>query len=250
MRPLTRLVVVVAVLAALVLPAACVGPSPPVVHPGVPALPDSSAPMLPPPERAAFVLRRGADTVVVERFSRTRDLLSGDIDVRGQGSIEYQASLDYPAQTVSRILVGIVPASAPKSAATQRATAVFRADSVIVENVSGDSTRTSRYATQVGAVPYVNPSVAMAEQIVRRARVLGGPQARPAGPVPLPVFVAGTGGQTVVATVTFAGEDSVQLNLAGTALRFAIDRSLRIVGGAVPSQGLTIVRTGELPAKR
>jgi len=207
--------------------------------------------VLPPPERAAFVLRRGADTVVVERFSRTRDLLSGDIDVRGQGSIEYQASLDYPAQTVSRILVGMVPASTPKATATQRATAVFRGDSVIVENVFGDSTRTNRYATQVGAVPYVNPSVAMAEQIVRRARVLGGgPQAQPVGSVPLPVFVAGTGGQTVVATVTFAGADSVQLNLAGTALRFAIDRNLRIVGGAVPSQGLTIVRTGELPAKR
>ena len=249
MRPLTRLNVAV-VLAALVLPSACVGPSPPVVHPGVPAPLDSAAPVLPPPERAAFVVRRGADTVVVERFALTRDLLSGDIDVRRQGSIEYQASLDFPTQTVTRILVGVVPANTPKGTATQRATAVFRGDSVIVENVSGDSTRTSRYATQAGAVPYLNPSMAMAEQIVRRARVVGGPQGRPANPVPLPVFVAGTGGQTVVATVTFAGEDSVQLNLAGTALRFAIDRSLRIVGGAVPSQGLTIVRTGELPAKR
>ncbi|MBA1993675.1 hypothetical protein, partial [Escherichia coli] len=89
----------------------------------------------------------------------------------------------------------------PNAAAARRATAVFRSDSVIVENVSGDSTTTTRYGTQVGAVPYVNPSVAIAEQIVRRARVLGGgPQAQPVGSVPIPVFVAGTGGQTVVAT--------------------------------------------------
>ena len=248
MRPLTRLNVAV-VLAALVLPSACVGPSPPVVHPGVPAPLDSAAPVLPPPERAAFVVRRGADTVVVERFALTRDLLSGDIDVRRQGSIEYQASLDFPTQTVTRILVGVVPANTPKGTATQRATAVFRGDSVIVENVSGDSTRTSRYATQAGAVPYLNPSMAMAEQIVRRARVVGGPQGRPANPVPLPVFVAGTGGQTVVATVTFAGADSVQLILGGTTLRFAVDRNGRIVGGVVPAQGLTIERTGELARK-
>ena len=248
MRPLTRLNVAV-VLAALVLPSACVGPSPPVVHPGVPAPLDSAAPVLPPPERAVFVVRRGADTVVVERFALTRDLLSGDIDVRRQGSIEYQASLDFPTQTVTRILVGVVPANTPKGTATQRATAVFRGDSVIVENVSGDSTRTSRYATQAGAVPYLNPSMAMAEQIVRRARVVGGPQGRPANPVPLPVFVAGSGGQTVVATVTFAGADSVQLILGGTTLRFAVDRNGRIVGGVVPAQGLTIERTGELARK-
>jgi len=242
MRVLVRLGPSPALVIALAL-AACVGSPPPEVIPALPADRDSSAPSLPPPERAVFVIRRGGDTLFVERFSRTRDLLSGDIDARGQGSIEYQASLDHPAETVSRIVAGIVPAGTPAGTATRRATANFRGDSVIVENVVGDSTRTDRYATRAGAIPYINPSMALAEQMVRRARVVGGTQ------VELPVFVAGTGGQTVTASVTFAGADSAQVNLAGTTLRFAVDREGRLLGGLVPEQGLTVSRTTDLPAK-
>jgi hypothetical protein len=194
------------------------------------------------PERVGYVVRRGSDTVVVERASWSRDLLSGDLSVSGQGNVEYQVTIE-PAQTVSRLVVGVVaPAAGPAGAATQRSTATFSGDTVVVETIRGDSTRVTRFATREGAIPYINPSMALAEQILRRARVVGGPE------VEVPVFLTSGSIQTVTATVSFVGSDSARIALGGAELRFATDATGRVLGGTIPSQGLSIERTRELPA--
>lgn len=228
-------------LAAALAPAGCIGPPPPETNVPVPR-PEASPEALPGPERAGFVLRRGADTVSTERTSRTRDLLTGDLDVRGQGGVEYQLSLE-PTQLPTRLVAGVIPANASdKAAATQRSTVEFRGDTAILSTVQGDSTRTVRVATRAGAIPYINPSMALVEQMLRRARVVGGAQ------VELPVFLAGSGGQTVSASITFVGSDSARVALGDTEMRLATDRAGRVLGGTVPAQGITIERAAELPA--
>ena len=226
---------------ALLLGAACVQrtpPAPPTTNLPVPPPAEHPAP-IEGPERVGYVVRRGADTMLVERASRSRDLLSGDLAIRGQGSVEYQVTLD-PTGTVSRLVVGVVPPNAgPASTARQRSTADFRGDTVVVETVSGDSTRTIRFATRAGAIPYITPSMALAEQILRRARTIGGSE------VELPVFLTSGSIQTITAAVTFIGADSARVALGGTEFRLATDATGRVLGGAVPAQGLTIDRTKE-----
>jgi hypothetical protein len=230
---------------ALLLGAACVQrapPAPPATN--LPAPPPAQHPApIEGPERVGYVVRRGADTVVVERTSRSRDLLSGDLAVRGQANVEYQVTLD-PTATVSRLVIGIVPpAAGPTAAVGQRSTAEFRGDTVVIETVRGDSARSIRLATREGAIPYINPSMALAEQILRRARVIGGTQ------VELPVFLTTGSIQTVTAAVTFVGNDSARVAFGGTELRLATDEAGRVLGGTVPAQGLTIERTAELPVE-
>ena len=74
------------------------------------------------------------------------------------------------------------------------------------------------------------------EQIVRRARVMGGEQ------VQVPVFVAGTGGQTEPTTVTFMPPDSATVMLGNTEVRLRVDEQGRLLGGRVPAQNLLIER--------
>jgi hypothetical protein len=78
------------------------------------------------------------------------------------------------------------------------------------------------------------------EQIVRRARAMGGES------VQVPVFVASSGGVTRSASVRFAG-DSATLSLATTEVRVRVDPGGAILGGSVPAQGLTIQRREGTP---
>jgi len=228
-------------LAIALAPAACIGPPTPAGNVPVPR-PEAAPEALPGPERTAFVVRRGADTVAVERASRTRELLSGDLDMRGQGGVEYQLSLE-PTQLPTRLIAGAIPAGASdRTTTTRRSTAEFRGDTVVIETVQGDSTRTVRVASRTGVLPYINPSMALVEQLLRRARVVGGTV------VELPVFLADAGAQTVSATITFAGPDSARVALGDTEMRLSTDGAGRLLGGTVPAQGITIERTVALPA--
>jgi hypothetical protein len=74
------------------------------------------------------------------------------------------------------------------------------------------------------------------EQIVRRARALGGDS------VQVPILGADNG-RTSTVTVRFMGADSATVSLGPVVLRLRVDRAGSLLGGAVPSQNLTISRT-------
>lgn len=188
-------------------------------------------------ERAGFVVKHGEALVATEQFQRNGDELTGELLVPNQVKVRYTARLHDNA-SMSEVEAQVFPADAPANAKpAQQSRGRFRGDSVEVETRSGDTTHDTTVATQAGAVFYMNPSFAMVEQIVRRARAIGGAE------VSVPVFLASAQGRTAAATVRFIGADSARVSLAGTEIRLAIDSTGRILSAAIPSQGVTVVRT-------
>lgn len=195
--------------------------------------------------RGASALIRGADTLGTEVSTRTGERLDATFRTRARGEFAYHAALR-PDASVERITVTVRgPAGAVRTGA-----ATFAGDSVTVawQPARQDASTaapadaradTLRRAVPRGAVPYLNPSPSLMEQVVRRARTLGG---TPGGaPVLLPVVVL-DGGAVRTATVTFVA-DSVQLGLAGVTVWLRTDPSGAILGGSVPGQGITLART-------
>jgi hypothetical protein len=90
--------------------------------------------------------------------------------------------------------------------------------------------------TEQGAIPYIKPSTALMEQIVRRARALGGAEVR------IPVFVVSGAGATVFARAEFTSPHAAWLTLGGTEVLLRLDEAGRITAGSIPAQNLTIER--------
>jgi hypothetical protein len=174
-----------------------------------------------------FLLVRGSDTVIVERFARTAGVLEGRVLAQKRVPLTYRAVLR-PDATVERLEVRVLQPGAPEDAPPrQTATLVFAGDSATAETRTGDSTRVERIATQRGALPYHPqiPMLALLEQIVRRGRAIGGGSAR------VPVFLMGAGGRTVEATVEFRGADSARVTLGTIDAALRVDREGAILGG-------------------
>jgi len=116
----------------------------------------------------------------------------------------------------------------------QRADLTFSADSVTV-SISGNVSRVEHLPTQPGAMPYINPSFAMIEQVVRRARAMGGAT----DTVPLFMLV---GGRTIPAVVDRVGRDSVVIRIGMSAMRAAVGADGALLGAVIPAQHVTVIR--------
>jgi alpha-beta hydrolase superfamily lysophospholipase len=116
----------------------------------------------------------------------------------------------------------------------------FRGDSVIAE-ITVPARTTQRFSTSPGALPFVNLSAAIAEQIVRRARVLGGTSAV------VPMFVV-DGGRTAAAKVTWPTPDTAVIMLGGVELRAVVAADGSVRSAVVPSQRVRFTRVeGDAP---
>jgi hypothetical protein len=184
-----------------------------------------------------FVLLQGSDTIGVERFDRTADRLRAEFTARGTVAFRYDAALA-PDASVSRIRLTVMPPAGGELTST----AAFAGDSVTLtrEAPSSDAAKSARRGAARGSVPFINPSPSLMEQIVRRARAIGG--GGPTATAAVPVFVGGGGPPNVAATVTFAAPDSARLDLGGVEVLLRVDGSGAILGGSVPTQRLTIER--------
>jgi hypothetical protein len=146
---------------------------------------------------------------------------------RKQIALTFRAAVAADA-TLGRLEVQVrQPGAADDARPRQEVVAHFRGDSVIAESRNGDSAKVERIGTRRGALPYHPqlPMISLLEQIVMRARVLGGER------VQVPVFLLGSGARTVDATVERRGADSVQVTLGTIAAHLAVDRTGRILGG-------------------
>ncbi len=186
------------------------------------------------PQTGTFYQMRGADTVSRERFTRTATRLEADMRMSGDRRVSYTSELA-PDASVTRIELRAYSPGAD-TAAAQRAVVTLRGDSATSQvTATGGTPTTERFATTRGAVAYVNPSPSSLEQIIRRARAMGGDSAQ--------VQILGIPGrQTRPMNVRFVGADSALISLGQVVIRVQVDRAGSFLGGSVPSQGLVITR--------
>lgn len=191
-------------------------------------------------ERGEFAITRGSDTVALERFTREDVELKGSL-LRSAGTsarerVRYRAVL-VDDQSAPLIDVSAWRADDPEeSPARQSARVIFKDDSVAIDDAGRQSGVFTRvFPTERAAVPYLNLSTAFLEQATRRAA-----QTKQDS-LAVPFFNLG-GGQTVTGTVRRLAGDSAAVRIGNVEFRLMVDESGRILGGAVPSQGLVITR--------
>jgi uncharacterized protein len=192
-----------------------------------------------PAQRSTFVVLLAGDTLAVERVARTPRRVESDLTVRAQG-VRLQFALTLaPAELVTSMDLNMrMIAAAPDAPPAQSATVTFRGDSAIVD-VKAPARSTQRIAAGAGVLPLVNLSTAITEQLLRRARALGGPR------VQLPTLPVG-GRQVLPAVVTWSGSDTAVISISGVELRAAVSPDGRVLGAVIPAQRVTFVR---LPAE-
>ena len=187
------------------------------------------------PQRATFVVTQAGDTLAIEKVTRTSGRAESELVVRGQGVHLHLALSLAPDALVTAMEVAARPAAAKADAPpAQAGTLLFRGDSVIAE-MTAPTRSTQRFAAGRGALPFVNMSMTVAEQLVRRARAVGGSR------VEVPMFVVG-GAQVIPATVTWVGADTAVVTLGGVDLRAAVAADGRLLGAVVPSQNVRFTR--------
>lgn len=191
-------------------------------------------------ERTVFLVRQGSDTLAVETTTRDARRAEGSLWLRtprvriGQGLALGDSGLVTRLSSALGLGVG-------GDSAVRRADLTFFGDSAVarVEGAPGAPPGPDvRMKAAAGAIPFTNLSGLSLEQILRRARAIGGDTAR------VPVLLM-TGGRVLVAEVARAGADSATITIAGTVFRARTDGEGRLLGGAVPAQGLVFER---LPA--
>jgi hypothetical protein len=192
-------------------------------------------------ERSVLSIERGGSTILTERVTRTADRLESELSAGpSEGRMTYAATLN-PDASVSRLEGQIFEAGAARSAPAGRISVVFQGDSALLELTEADGTQRARIGVPRGTIPIpVSEAVATVEQILRRARALGGTHAT------VPVLTIEKGVHTGTAQVTFAG-DSARVVVRGegssTEMMVATDSAGRLLGGRVPASGLVIRRT-------
>lgn len=181
-----------------------------------------------------FRMILGRDTLSSEVVQRAADFAHVDLVDKSTG-VRWVMSMSLgPDGRVPAIHNAIYRLAQHDTVPFQTADLTFGGDSVAVV-IGGNVSRTERLATRAGAVPYVNPSFAMIEQALFRARAMGGA----ADTVPL--FMV-SGGQTVPATVSWVGADSAVITIGGAAIRAAVANDGSLLGAVIPVQRVTVVR--------
>lgn len=189
-------------------------------------------------DSGTFLVRRGKDTVATEQFVRTAIRLQGILALRNaKRTSERWTAVIAPDATLPLIEVTVQEGNqslGAKARITQRARVIFKEDSAAVDDLGQGGIQTRLFATEIGAVPYLNLSFALLEQAVRRARASDDP-----GQVPL--FNLG-GGQTVLAKLSRTESDSVLLQIGDVRYDLRVDSTGRLLGARILSQGVVVER--------
>ena len=184
-------------------------------------------------EDAVFVLRRGDDIAAVEWYSRTPQKVMSTIVVNEVEESRYTLDLD-PHGSVTRFRLETPQAGKPPSVLSVRLRPDQPPDG---ENKEGQTKADERR----GAAPYLDQAPAgMLEQVVRRARSVGGEKVE----IPVYRFV---GKKTLPAIVTFKGSDAARVEVGDKVFDLVIDREGRILAGQITAYGITIERLPSLP---
>ncbi len=181
-----------------------------------------------------FRMILGRDTLSSEVVQRTPSRLDVDMIDKTTGAHWQYGMTLAPDGRVSAMSNAYYRLAKSDTVPFQRADVAFEGDSVTV-TVSGNVSRFAHLATQAGAVPYINPSFAMIEQVLRRARAMGGA----VDTVPLFMLV---GGQTVPAIVERQGTDSAVVRIGMAAMHAAVGPDGELLGLVIPVQQVRVIR--------
>lgn len=197
-------------------------------------LPLAAAPGAAAQATRVFYLHTAHDTLFAERFQESPGRVEGELVSRTNNQRWSYTAIIGPDGLVTRLSnefrLTQDSAGAPPR---QSADLSFQRDSVIAVVRSGGTTHEQRLGSQLGAMPFVNPSFLLVQLALQRARMQGGDS------VVVPFFAVG-GGQTFPLTIQRLGADSVLVLLAGVPVRLAVNGAGMILGGQIPSQGLSI----------
>lgn len=190
------------------------------------------------PAARSFVVTRDADTLAAERISRATDRVDSDFLDKTHGLRIAMVLILAPNALVTRAEITVrMATSAPDAQSLQHVTIVFGADTAHLRMSADEAAPVQRIPIPHGALPFLNLSVATAEQILMRARVLGGAMAQ------VPIFSI-VGGKTASATVRWTGVDSAVLSLEGADLHAHVTTSGEIIDAAVPEQKVRFIPAG------
>jgi dienelactone hydrolase len=186
------------------------------------------------PEPYTFRMVFGQDTIVSEVVQRAATRLDVDMMDKLSGARFRFGMTLAPDGRVPAMTNAFYRIAQGDTVPFQSAEFEFHGDSVRV-TISGNVSRVENLATQAGAVPYINPSAAMLEQVLRRARATG----RPVDTVPI---FAVSGGRTVPVQVTWVGTDSAVMELATVEMRAAVSPDGGLISLAIPAQSAHVIR--------
>lgn len=190
-------------------------------------------------ERAVFLVRQGRDTLAVETASYTKGRAESSILFR-QPVMRLRNLMTLNAAGELIRLETTAGAGTKGDSAVTRSELVVKGDSAMLRltNSTGAAPVAPRTIPFTrGAVPFVNLSGHTLELILRRARASRGDTV--VVPLLLPT------GQSIPLRVTFVAKDSAVISVGGVDIRARTDAAGRLLGGAVPMQGVIFER---LPA--
>lgn len=155
-----------------------------------------------------FALTRAADTLAVERYVDLDGTIHGElIDAESGDRVRYSATTGAGALITRLELEAYRPGDLSPE---ERLILTLEGDTLTVE--AHENGAVDRRATRVpqGTLLYLNPSVALLEQMLRRSRAVGGTRVNMA----VLTVAAGEAPQLVWPTITWLEGDSVQIFVA------------------------------------
>jgi hypothetical protein len=190
-------------------------------------------------DSATYVVRRGADTIVVEHTTRGPIVVKGDLVVRGAMGHEESWSVvladDGTMPLVEVMELDSAVTGTQKAGASRRSRFIFKGDSVAVDDLTKKGMFTRIFPTKVSAVPYRNLSFGLLEPVVQHAVGKG------AAGGDVPFFNLG-GGQTAVGTIRRTAADHATVTIGSVVIELTLDDQSRIVAAAIPAQGVLVDR--------
>lgn len=187
------------------------------------------------PGAYTFLMITGKDTIASDVVVRTPTSVDVDFIFTLGGQHWHYTMFVTPDQRVVKMANAFYRLH-QDTVPLQSADFTFDPDSVHID-ISGNVSRTEVIATEPGVIPYINPSSAMIEQMLLRAKANG--TGAPADTVPL---FAVSGGKTLPIPITWVGGDSAVIMLGTVEMRAAIGPDGSLMGDTVPSQGIGVVR--------
>ncbi len=199
------------------------------------------------PTQSAFVITRGADTIVVERITRSRSSIAGDLLMKGQARMLFTAELAAGPFVPSLSFKAWGAGASLESPPVQSGTLLMTADSSLITVQTPAGERKLAKAISSRPLPILNNDFALIELAIARARAESRAQGGSTATVPM---FALSGGVQLDCVVEFIGADTAVFRVAGQENRFGIDGGGNITGGIVVGQNLVITRVNGAAATK
>ncbi|HUF05908.1 MAG TPA: hypothetical protein VMP86_00815 [Candidatus Binatia bacterium] len=185
-------------------------------------------------DHGTFTLIQDGRAIATESFERSGDRLETELAVVDQATLVTRADLN-PDATIARLEVEVFGPGGAAGEPIQSSAVTFADGRASFEEPLGTATPGDR-EVDAGAVPYLNPSPASLEQILRRARAIGGDR------VTVPIWVPGPDGGNVATAAVEFGPGTATIAFGAARVETTTDAVGRLLSARVPSQNLVIER--------